>query len=201
MATKYIESSAVHLFRYMLASADMYYSEVEERDVFIGNDENGAFSIWGETAEGGPATKISLCEVFLEYGLYCCSWCSLGERLYHMQNFGERLGHAVSRYLQENPTLLAGGDRAVRALEDVFGAIGACFAAEYAQDEIRFTVTDCPLENTARHSGLANLELAHHGINAMCRSLIIDLDPGATVNASSEIRPGFILTIKEPIVA
>ena len=195
MTTKYFEPSAVHLFRYVVASADMYYSEVEERDVFIGKNENSNFSIWGETADGCPSNKINLCEIFLEYGLYCCSWCSMDERLYHMQNFGERLGHTVAQYLQENHHLLIGENPAVRALEQVFGTIGACFSAEYSEAGVRFMVTDCPLENAAKRSGLPNIELAHHGINAMCRSLILDINPGVTVNTSSEIRPEFILTI------
>ena len=201
MTTKYFEPSAVHLFRYVLASADMYYSEVEERDVFIGNDELGNFGIWGVTADGCPSTKINLCEIFLEYGMYCCSWCSAAERLYHMQNFGEKLGHAVAQYLRENPPLLAGENQAVRALEDVFETIGACFSAKYSGAEVRFMVTDCRLENTSKRSGLPNVELAHHGINAMCRSLILDINPDVTVNVSSDIRPEFILTITDPVAA
>jgi hypothetical protein len=118
-----------------------------------------------------------------------------------MQNFGERLGHAVAQYLKENPPLLAGENPAVRALEDVFETIGACFSAEYSGVEVRFMVTDCPLENTSKRSGLPNVELAHHGINAMCRSLILDINPDVTVNASSDIRPEFVLTITDPIAA
>ena len=201
MTTKYNEPSAVHLFRYTLASADMYYSEVEERDVFIGNDEQGNFGIWGETVDGDPSTKINLCEIFLEYGLYCCSWCGMAERLYHMQSFGEQLGHAVAQYLRENPSLLVGENPAICALEHVFETIGACFSATYSETEVRFMVTDCPLENASKRSGLPNVELAHHGINSMCRCLILDINPEVTVNASSEIRPEFILTIKDPVTA
>jgi hypothetical protein len=124
----------------------------------------------------------------------------MAERLYHMQNFGERLGHAAADYLKENPPLLAGEDPAVSALEQVFKTIGACFSTEYSEAGVSFMVTNCPLENTAKRSGLPDLELAHHGINAMCRSLILDINPYVSVNASSEIRPDLILTITKPIV-
>ena len=198
MTNKYFEPSAVHLFRYKVASADMYYSEVEERDVFIGKNENGKFSIWGETADGRPSSRINLCEIFLEYGLYCCSWCSMDESLYHMQNFGERLGHTIAQYLIENPLLLMGENPAVCALEQVFETIGACFSVEYSESDVRFMVTNCPLESAAKHSGLSNIELARHGINAMCRSLILDINPNVTVGASAETRAEFILMITTP---
>ncbi len=200
MTTKYFELSTVHLFRYKLASADMFYSEAGQRDVFLGHDEHGNFAIWGETADGDPSTKINLCEIFLEYGLYCCSWCSMDEKLYHMQYFGNQLGHSLAQYLKENPPLLEAENPAVRALEHVFRTIGACFSAEYSEGEVRFMVTDCPLENAAKHAGLYNVDLAHHGINAMCRSLILDINPDVTVNVSSGIRPEFILTITAPVV-
>jgi hypothetical protein len=62
-------------------------------------------------------------------------------------------------------------------------------------------VTDCPLENASKQAGLPNVELAHYGVNSMCKTLILDINPEVIVNASSEIRPEFILTINDPITA
>ena len=201
MTTKYFEPSAVHLFRYILASADMYYSEVEQRDVFLGKDEHSNLSIWGETAGAGSCTKINLCQVFLEYALYCCSSYSSAEAHCHMQNFGEYLGHSLAHSLRDDPAMLAAEHPEVRALEHVFGTIGACFSTEYSEDGVRFTVTNCPLENTAKRSGCPNVELAHYGVNAMCRGLVLDITPGATVHASTEIQSELVLHIKAPVVA
>ena len=113
MITKPYEPSTLRLFQYVVASADMYYAEQEQRDVFLGRDDAGHIRIWGQTANGGPSTRIGLCRVFLEYGLYCSSWCSRAEANYHMQNFGDRLGHRLAKYLQANPALLAPDDPTV----------------------------------------------------------------------------------------
>ncbi|MGZ6316893.1 MAG: hypothetical protein ACXWNQ_06500 [Anaerolineales bacterium] len=201
MTIKQFEPSTLRLFQYVVASADMFYSELEQRDVFLGSDENGHVRIWGEIADGGPSTKVDLCGVFLEYGLYCCSWCGAGEALYHMQDFGERLGRRLARYLQENPHLLDTEDPAISALEQLFGTLGACFSEEYLPTGIRFEVTDCPLEKVAKSSGLPYVDIARHGINAMCRTLILALEPYAVVNIASQICPKFMFTITAPLPA
>jgi hypothetical protein len=118
-----------------------------------------------------------------------------------MQDFGERLGHRLANYLQENPRLLDSEDPALSALEQIFGTLGACFAEEYLATGVRFEVTDCPLEKVAKSSGLPYVELARTGIKAMCRTLILDLEPYVVVNIASQIRPEFMFTITAPLPA
>jgi hypothetical protein len=201
MITKPYEPSTLRLFQYVVASADMYYAEQEQRDVFLGRDDAGHIRIWGQTANGGPSTRIGLCRVFLEYGLYCSSWCSRAEANYHMQNFGDQLGHRLAKYLQANPALLAPDDPTVRALEQVFGAIGADFSEDHIEAGVRFLLTYCPVEDAAKRSGLPYVELAHHGINAMCRSLILDMNPRLIVYTSPDTLPEFMFTISTAIPA
>ncbi len=193
--------STLRLFRYTVASADMYYAEQEQRDVILGKDDYGHIRIWGQTANGGLSTRIGLCRVFLEYGLYCSSWCGAAEAQYHMQNFGERLGHALARYLQDNPALLAADDPTVRALEYVFDGMEASFSEDYREAGVRFLVTYCPVEDAARRSGLPNVELARHGINAMCRRLILDVNPNLVVKTLPDNSPAFMFTITAPVAA
>jgi hypothetical protein len=201
MTIKCFEPSTLRLFQYVIASADMYYSELEQRDVFLGIDEGGHIQIWGEIADSGPSTKVDLCRIFLEYGLYCCSWCSRAEALYHMQDFGDRLGHRLAKYLQDNPALLASDDPTVRAVEQVFEAIGADFSEDHIEAGVRFLLTSCPVEDAAKRSGLPYAELAHHGVNAMCRSLILDMNPHLSVYTSPDTLPQFMFTITEAIPA
>ncbi len=201
MTTKNIEPSTLRLFQYVVASADMYYAEEEQRDVFLGKDDAGHIRIWGQTANGGPSTRIGLCRVFLEYGLYCSSWCSSAEALYHMQDFGERLGHRLAKYLQDNPALLAPDDPTVRALEQVFGAIGADFSEDQIEAGVRFLLTYCPVEDAAKRYGLPYVGLAHRGINAMCRSLILDMNPHLIVYTSPDTLPEFMFTITAAVPA
>lgn len=195
MTTEYSVPTATHLFQYVLGSADMYSCEEEQRDVFAGTDEKGEFRIWGETAETGAPARIDLCRILLEYGLYCCTWCGSAERLAHMGEFGARLGQSLAQYFKANRSLGVGEDSAVRALEIVFGTTDACFTAQLSESGVRFRITDCPLENAAKRSGLPSLELAHHGMSAMCRSLILETNPHVSVDTSSDASGEFILTI------
>ncbi len=201
MTIRNFEPHTVRLCQYVIASADMYYTELEQRDVFLKHDGRGNIHIWGEIVGRGPSTKVDLCEIFLEYGLYCCSWCSMAEALYHMQDFGEQLGCSLAKYLTENSHLLTSPDPTVRALEHIFETMGACFSTEHSGSGTQLVVTDCPLEKTAERSGLRTIELAHHGINAMCRSLIRAMNPNLDLAISAPDSPEFIFTIVMPVPA
>ncbi len=52
--------SEVHAFRYLVASADMYYAEQQQRDVLVGRDQRGHVSIWGVDPAGDPSARIDL---------------------------------------------------------------------------------------------------------------------------------------------
>ncbi len=185
------DPSAVELFR---------YSMLQHRNIAVGKDEDGRMRIWGQTANGGPSTRIELCQVFLEYALYCAT--SFGEReaQYQMQFFGEAIGRRFSDFLKQNPMLVPSKNPALGALECLFGTLHAEFFEDYAESGARFVVTNCPLEDSAERCGLPNVELARHGINAMCRSLCSGMNPKATVNSLPSSRSELIFTVSEPTV-
>jgi hypothetical protein len=195
------ESSAVRLFRYTIASADMYFAEMEERDVFVGRDDEGHVRIWGELVGGSPSTKVELCGVFLEQALYCGCCYTTSEAHTQMEAFGQRMGRRLAAYLQKNPTLVTSKNSALGALECLFGTIRAGYFEDYADSGARFVVTDCPLEEASRRSGLPYIELARHGINAMCQSLCVEMNPGAVVRTLPPSRPEFVFTISLPVAA
>lgn len=199
MTDQSVELCAAHLLRYVIASADMYYAEMEQRDVFMSCDGQGNFRIWGEIENEGPAAAIDVFEIFLEYAMYCCSWSGVDEALYRMQDFGESLGRAAAKHLEEIIPPFLSENSAVQCLRHIFET--ANFSVEDADAGVRFVVADYPLENAAKHSGLWNVELAQHGINSMCQSLIQSINPHLTLDASSNARSEFIFTILSPSFA
>jgi hypothetical protein len=199
MTTQSVELHTTCLLRYVIASADMYYAEMEQRDVFLSCDEHGNFRFWGEIKNGGPSATIDLFGIFLEYGLYCCSWSGTEEAFYHMQDFGERLGRSLVKQLKDSIPSYMSENAAIAALKRIFESMNASPSVEkYIGGEVCFTITDFPLEKAARRSGLQTLELAHHGINAMCRSLIQGITPHLVMSASSDARSEFIFMILAP---
>jgi hypothetical protein len=201
MTTQPAKQDMTHLLRYTIASADMYYTELEQRDVFLYCDGQGNSRIWGETANGGSSTTIELFEMFLEYALYCCSWADRTETLYNMQNFGERLGSSLAKHLEDIIPLSLSEDLVIQSLKCIFTAEHAAFSTEHVDCGTRFIVSDFPLEKTAEHSGLHNIEFARHGINAMCQSLVHGIDPHLALSTSFDAQSEFIFTILTPSFA
>jgi hypothetical protein len=176
----------------------MYYTELGLRDVILRSDEQGNFHIQGEFVGGDSSTAIELCEIFLEYAMYCCAWCDLEEALYHMQDFAEHIGHSIGKFLRENTYLVRLENPIDRALEHLFQTMNARITIKYSGAIENFIVIDFPLEEAAQRSGLRNIELAHHGINIMCQSMIEVMQPEVTLKTSPAIHPEFAFTILKP---
>ena len=195
------EPHVTRLLSYVLASADMYYAEMERRDIFLSCDKQGKFCIWGKTADGEPSTRIDLFQIFLEYALYCCSWASVEDILCNMQGFGERLGRSLAKQLENDIQLSLSYKSACQVLKNIFETVDTHPSVETVDAGARVIVTDYPLEKAAKRSGLWNVELARAGINSMCQSLIRCLNPSFVVSASSGAHSEFTFTILTPSYA
>ncbi len=201
MMTQVSERRATRLYRYPIASGDMYYAEVEQRDVCVYDDPVEGLRIWGEIPDVGSVTAVNLCQVFLEYAMYCQTWRSPAQAYYNMQLFGEHLGEALARYLKDNVPTGTVANLGACALECVLESMNAHFTVEQISSELRFIVAGCPLEETAEQIGLKEVELAHYGINTLCQSLVYAIDPDLVVHAPLETRADHIFSVMTPVHA
>lgn len=177
MLTQVSNPPITRLGRYTIASADMYYSEMGQRDICVCDDPEKGFRIWGEMPGGGPVTAVDLCQIFLEYAMYCRTARDAEQSYNEMRSFGERLGDALAKYIKDTPLLKKAGDPGACALECVLEAIHAHVNIEHIGPELRFVVAGCPLVNAAESTGLGEIELAQFGFNVMCQQLIHAIDP------------------------
>ncbi len=201
MMTQASERHATRLYRYPIASADMYYSEVEQRDVCVCDDPVDGLRIWGEIPDVGAVTAVNLCQVFLEYAMTCQTWRDPAQAYHSMQLFGERLGEALAKYLKDNAPLEIVANLGACALECVLESMNAHFTVEQVSSELRFVVAGCPLDETAERTGLRELELAHYGINTLCQSLVYAIDPDLIVHAPLEVGAEHIFAVTTPVHA
>ncbi len=199
MAVSGADARAAKLCQYSVASGDMYFAELEQRDVLVGQDNAGHIRIWGQQASSASSARIGLCRILLESALYYSSWCNASEARYHMENFGERLGRGLAAYMKANPELVSQDDPTIRALEQIFTAIGAEFAEDHLDAGVRFLVSHCPIEDAARRSGLPYGELGRHGLNAMCRRLIYEMNPGWIVVTAMDSQPELMFTLTQAV--
>lgn len=184
--------------RYTIASSDMYYSEMGQREICVCDDPEKGLRIWGEMPMGGAATTIDLCQIFLEYGLFCQTSRDAEQSYNEMKSFGEHLGMKLAEYIQNTPLIKSSNDPGACALESVLEAIHAHLTIEHIGPELRFMVADCPLLDVSKRSGLKEIELAQFGFNVMCQSLIQIIDPRLLLHVLDGDESGQIFTILKP---
>lgn len=190
-----IQSKATLICRYPIASSDMYYNEVGQRDVFVRDDLAHGFQIWGELTGAGEATAISLPEIFLEYAMLCQTSYEENQAYAIMESFGSGMGQAVAMYMLENIFLNGFPNPGVCALECVLETLKVNFNIHQIGPELRFIICDCPFDKIAGQTGLPQSELAHNGLNAMCQGLLKVIQPELPVASPIDERYDHIFAI------
>ncbi|PWB56407.1 MAG: hypothetical protein C3F13_02400 [Anaerolineales bacterium] len=181
--------------RYPIATSDMYYNEVGQRDVYVRDDLLHGFQIWGELTGAGPETSISLCQIFLEYAMFCQTGFDESQAYGLMESFGSGLGQAVALYMQDNTFLNGFPNPGVCALECMLETLRVDFTIHQIGPEMRFIMPDCPFDKTAGQTGLPQTELAHVGLNAMCQGLLHIIQPELPVASPVDDRYDHIFAI------
>jgi hypothetical protein len=190
-----IQTKPTLICRYPIASADMYYSEVGQRDVFVRDDLQHGFQIWGELTGAGEDTSIPLCEIFLEYAMLCQTGFEENEAYARMESFGSGLGQAVAMYMLDNIFIEGIPNPGVCAMECILETLKVDFTIHQIGPELRFIICDCPFERTAAQTGLPQSELAHAGLNAMCQGLLEVIQPELPVASPVDERYDHIFAI------
>ena len=190
-----IQNKATLICRYPIASTDMYYNEVGQRDVYVRDDSLQGFQIWGELNGAGEDTAISLCEIFLEYGMLCQTSFEETQAYGLMESFGTGMGQAVAIYMQDHIFMNGFPNPGVCALECVLETLHVNFTIHQIGPELRFIICDCPFEKTAGLTGLPQSELAHIGLNAMCQALLNVIQPELPVASPIDKRFDHIFAI------
>ncbi len=195
------QSRITRLLRYPIASADMYYSEVNERDVCVSDDPIYGFYIWGEIPGLGEKTAVDLCEVFLEYAMTCTGMRDRSWTLQSMEAFGERLGESLASYIKASTPMETKQNLGECSLECVLEAMNAHFVVEQRDTESRYILKRCPLCVASKRNGLPYADLAHFGINKLCQSLIHILDPFLVVYTPADSETDHIYSVVKPAFA
>ncbi len=181
--------------KYLVASADMYFSEEEQREIYLCDDPEQGLMIWGETPACGATASIGLCQIFLEYGLFCQTLHHTDQCYKEMRSFGESLGANLADYIQDMPRLHGTPELGACALETILKAIHADLTIERMGTELRFVVAGCPVLDASQNTGLTEIELAQFGFNMMCQRVIQLIDPDLILNVSTGNERGQVFTL------
>lgn len=194
------QSLATPIGSFVIASADMYYSEQNRRIVYVQDDPESGFHIWGEIPDIGSVSSVNLCELVLEYALTCRALGDLSVAQYNMGAFAQKLGQALANYLIDRiPDELE--NACVCAMECVIESMKVGFAMEQVSGELRFVLEECPLHETAIRTGFTGEDLAHYGIQVLCETLVQAFDPRLSISIPLEEDVQHVFTITLPVYA
>lgn len=179
------------LFAYVIASADMRYIEVNERQIFLRKDPLVGYLVRGEIPGCGAGCYADLNQIFLEYTL-SCEGCRdqqvAGESSAH---FGERLGRILAnRFVQDSPDS-PGIDRLTGAVECLLNSMNVPYELEQMENRLHYTLSYCPIRESAQATGIKRGEsIAQRGFAALCESMIRGLAEDWTVLKPSALDTG-----------
>jgi hypothetical protein len=164
------------LFTYAIASSELRYSAVHERTIFLRNDPDPV--VRGEICECGPSCHANLSQVLLEYAMSCEGCQDRGAAGELVACTGERLGHILAARLYQDTPDVPVTDRVSGAFRFLLQSMGGEFTEEHLTNQLRYTLTRCPLHTAAQQTGLARaIPTARQGFIALCTSLLHTLAP------------------------
>lgn len=182
-----LEIRDVTVITYALASADMRYIEVGEREIYLRYDPQIGLVFRGEISGCGQACDVDLSEILLEYAMSCegCQERSVAPT--KVIRFGKHLGESLARTI----SLVVAEMDAVHKLSYGFNCIlksgKGKFIEEYSTDRLEYSLDCCPLSECASKTGFnRSLEMAHLSFTALCKSMLNSLAPNWLLAQPSE---------------
>jgi hypothetical protein len=174
------------LFSYVVASGDMRFIEIGERDLYLRRDPKLGPVIRGEVPECGPECYANLSQVFLEYVMGCEDCREAGRTAIAADNFGRRLGRELIALRYQGSGAKSGVDALADANAIVLNSLGAPVESERSHDTLYYRLAFCPFHATAKKAAL-NLwtALAHRTFVALLETLL-ELAPGWTLRMPVE---------------
>jgi len=176
--TETLDIQDVPVFSYALASADMRYIEIGEREIYLHNDPKAGLVFRGEIPGCGPECYVNLSEILLEYAMSCegCSKQDLAAEM--VIRFGEHLGDAYVEKTQHYAPELPTSDKLSNALKCILNSMSSTYIEDKKVDRLEYSLDCCPLSECAKNTGLnRSVDMAYLSFIAICKSLINGLAP------------------------
>jgi hypothetical protein len=183
-----LEKQDAPVFSYALASGDLRYIEIGEREIFLRRVPGKGLVFRGEIAGHGSDSYINLSEILLEYAMSCegCSRAELATEM--LLHFGDQLGQIyLENTNQENETL-SEEEKLSRAMVCLLTSMDAKYSEEHQSQSLEYSLDCCPLSECARDTGLnRSVEMAYLSLVELFNSIIAKLAPEWTLIKPSAV--------------
>lgn len=166
------------LLSYVIASSNMRYIEINEREIFLRRDPQLGLIIQGQVPHCGPDCNVNLSQILLEYAMSCEDCRDHTTTATHVDQFGDRLGQELVARLYDVKPATTDVQRLAEVMEIILNSLGVAFQKDLAADHLRYDFVNCPIHKAAKSSGL-NLWVAtaHRALVALCNHLVCELAP------------------------
>lgn len=182
MGAKTLEMQEALLLRYPIASGDMKFIEVNQRDVYLRNDPVSGIVLRGEIPDCGPSCYADLGQVLLEYAMTCedCEDPVLSSA--HTRTFSKNLGASLATRIQTGMPGETKTAWVTAALECLLRSLNVPFAVEQVGDGTHCAMDYCPLCEAAEQTGMrGRVALAHEALDQLYRFVFAILDPALDI--------------------
>jgi hypothetical protein len=185
MAAMMKKVSDAPLLSFFIASADMTYNEIAEREVYLLGDPELGYALRGEIAGCGEGCYTDLNQILLEYALSCEGCIDQQSAEASIAKFGHRLGTLLPNHLPLDKPGLTDVERLSLTFTCVVDSLSVPYSVATTPERLHYTLDYCPLCNAGQITGLnRELALARHGFASLCQSLV-----GAVAPAWSVLKP------------
>jgi len=183
-----LDTQAAPVFSYTLASSDLRYIEIGERQIFLRDEPGKGLVFRGEITGCGPECDINLSEILLEYAMSCegCSRAELATEM--LLHFGDHLGQVYADSIVRDSPDHDSTEQVSKALSCILNSMDAKFIEEKEISSFEYSLDCCPLSECAKDTGLnRSVEMAYLTFIALLNGILDRLAPGWTLVRPSSV--------------
>ena len=167
------------VFSYTLASGDLRYIEIGEREIYLRQVPSKGKIFRGEISGMGSEYYINLSEILLEYAMSCegCSRAELATEM--LTHFGDQLGQIYLDKIYEKSIDQATGDNLSTAITCLLNSMDAKYTQNSQIGTLEYILDCCPLSECAKDTGLnRSVEMAYLSLVSLFNRVINGISPG-----------------------
>jgi hypothetical protein len=187
------------LCSYVIASGDMFYTEANQRVIYVEDDPVGGFRLWGMIPGLETTAAANLSQVLLEFSMTCDTSGNLLQAYRTMDAFGKRLGEELAIKMVAFTPAKSAASRAAAALQCILESLPVSFTIQREGGQVNYVLEHCPLCKEAERVGIRQVELAHHGLNSLIQSQLQAFDPSLTVRIPTDHQGDHVISLVAPV--
>lgn len=178
MSLKSLYLPETRLFTFVVGNADMWYSAVAERSLYIRNEPEIGPMLRGASDCVTTDNEINLCETLLEFGMSCESGYTCYKASELVECTGRRAGSKFAKELFAATLNSTPDEQIITAFTLLFQSMECSYRIDTTSRSIEFNLDVCPFTKSAQKSGIFyGIELARLCFIGLCNGMLMVLEP------------------------